>query len=182
MDARGSPAAAGRGARWKRVGIGCLAMLGIGATLGLLAAGVFVVRRHPRILEELGETAKATKRAESSPASEELNRSLCTEALVFAMEDVDRFSHLLGKSVAEGKPAGDLRWLVSCRVRDAGHAPGCDRVAHVFRQTTTERGKYLVVVSAGLVRGADRPLCSAAYDEDGKLMRRVRESGSAVAE
>jgi len=179
MDVRGSPATAGRSARRKRVGMGCLGLLGTGALFALVAAGVFVATRHPKILEQLGETSKAMKRAESSPAAEELNRSMCTEALVFTMEDVARFSELLGKNIAAAR---DLRWLVSCRVRDATHAPGCDRVAHAFRAATTDRGKYLVVVSAGLLRGADRPVCSAAYDEDGKLIRRVREGASTTGD
>jgi hypothetical protein len=38
MDARGTPAAAGGNARWKRVGIAFLAVLGLGAiTLGVVA-------------------------------------------------------------------------------------------------------------------------------------------------
>jgi hypothetical protein len=51
MDARGSPAAAGPGARWKRAGIGCLALLGVGGLVGLVAAGVYVNRRYPWIFE-----------------------------------------------------------------------------------------------------------------------------------
>jgi len=57
-------------------------------------------------------------------------------------------------------------------VRDASRAPGCDEVAKVYRGATTERAPFVVVVTAGHFRASGKPLCSTAYDEHGKPLRR----------
>src|SRR5690242_20475687 len=153
MDARGNPAAAGTSARWKRVGIGCLAVLGIGGILGLVAAGVFVKLRYPWVFEAGKAGQEAMKRATTSPAVQALNDSLCSESMVLSMDDVAKFQGILGKS----SKAPSFRWLVTCHVRVASSAPGCDRVASAFHQVIHENGRFVVMVTTGLVRASGKP-------------------------
>lgn len=180
MDARGNPAAARTSTRWKRVGIGCLAVLGLGGMLGLVAVGVFVKMRYPWIFDVAKAGQEAVKRGKSNPAIQELNAELCSEALLFSAEEVGRFERFLRKQGSgEAKPPDahappPFQWILSCRVRDAARAPGCDRVAQTFHHASTDRGRFVVFVSAGLYVGAGKTLCIGLYDEDGKLVRHFR--------
>jgi hypothetical protein len=175
MDARGNPAAAGQSARWKRVGIGCLAVLGVGGILGLVAAGVFVKIRYPWVFEAGRAGQEAMKRATTSPAVQALNDSLCSESMVLSMDDVAKFQGILGKS--SRKPS--YRWLVTCHVRVASSAPGCDRVARTFHQAIHESGGFMVVVTAGLLRASGKPVCRESYDADGRpLLAAHPDAGS----
>ena len=171
MDARGIPAPAARSARWKRVGIGCLAVLGVTAIIGTVVGALLLKRRYPQIFEMGQASQEMMKRASSSPAVQELNRSLCSEALVLATDDVNRLQGILGKG-SDQIPT-QFRFIVSCHVRDASAAPGCDEVARVYRRATTEAGRFVVVVTAGLFRASGKPVCSTAYDEHGKPLRRA---------
>jgi len=175
MDARGSPAAARRSARWKRFGMGCLAVLAIGGMVGLVVLGLFVKRRYPWIFELGRAGQEAIARGKDSPAVQELSRTLCAETLLFSGEEVSRFQRIMEQKPAEGQ-ASPFRWVLLCHVRAERGAPGCDRVAQVFHQASTERGPFVVVVNAGLVVGSGKPTCSALYDADGKLVRRIRQS------
>ena len=65
MDVRETPDAAARNARWKRVGIGCLAVLGIRGLLGIVVAGVWVKKRYPWVLELGLAGQEAVKRGKS---------------------------------------------------------------------------------------------------------------------
>jgi hypothetical protein len=177
MNARGNPAAAGPSARWKRVGVGCLAVLGVGGILGLVAAGVFVKTRYPWFFE-LGQAGQeAIKRGKSNPAVQELNRTLCGEALLFSAEEVSRFQRILKEKSSQDAHAAPppFRWVLSCRPRDAAHPPGCDRVAQAFHHASTEREPFVVVVATGLY-ASGKMLCTALYDEQGKPVRHVQES------
>jgi hypothetical protein len=178
MDARGNPAAAGTSARWKRVGIGCLAVLGIGGILGLVAAGVFVKLRYPWIFEAGKAGQEAMKRATTSPAVQALNDSLCSESMVLSMDDVVRFQGILGKS----SKAPSFRWLVTCHVRVASSAPACDRVASAFHQAIHENGRFVVMVTAGLVRASGKPLCRETYDAEGRPVRRAHADAGPAQE
>lgn len=169
MDARGIPAPAGRSARWKRVGIGCLAVLGVTAIVGTVVGVLLLKKRYPQIFELGQASEEMMKRAASSPAVQELSRSLCSDALVLATDDVNRLQGILGKS-SDQVPT-QFRFIVSCHVRDASGAPGCDEVAKVYRRSTTERGAFVVVVTAGLFRKSGKAVCSTAYDEHGKPLR-----------
>ena len=179
MDARGSPAAAGRTAGWKRVGMGCLLVLGIGGMVGIVALGLLVKKRYAWIIE-LGRAGQAAvSRGKSSPAVQELNRTLCAEALLFSGEEATRFQRMMEQKPSEER-ASPFRWVLVCHVRGATGAPGCDRVAQVFHraQAAADRGPFVVVVNAGLVVGSGKPTCTAAYDGEGKLVRRVRQDAA----
>jgi hypothetical protein len=167
MDARGTPAAAGGNAGWKRIGIAFLAVLGIGAiTLGVV--GVLVVKkRYPWVFELGRASQEMMKRSARSPATAELNRTLCSEAMVMQAEDVTRLQDLMKQKQAPRIPP-DFRWMVSCHVRDASKAPGCDRVARTFRTVVPDSGKFVVVVTSGLFRGSGKPVCAVAYGADGR--------------
>ncbi|HET6984951.1 MAG TPA: hypothetical protein VFI53_22605, partial [Myxococcaceae bacterium] len=125
MDARGNPVAAGRSARWKRVGIGCLAVLGVGGILAFVAGALFVKTRYPWIFDVAKAGQDAVKRGKSNPAIKELNADLCSEALLFSAEEVGRFERFLGKQGSGEAKAPDahspppFQWILSCRVRDA---------------------------------------------------------------
>jgi hypothetical protein len=174
MDARGAPASARQGGAWKKVGIGCLAVLGIGAIVGAVVV-FLVVRKHYPWVFELGQASQEmVKRAVSSPAATELNRTLCTESWVMEMADFSRLQTLMERKGTEQKRTTrlpDFRWMVSCHVRDASRAPGCDRVASTFRRLVPDPGKFMVVVTTGLFRGAGKSVCTAAYDADGRPIR-----------
>jgi len=169
MDARGSAAAPGRSTVWKRVGIGCLAVLGIGAIAAFVIVAIVVKQRYPWILEAGRAGQEMIRRSQGSPVTAELNRTLCLEAMVLSTEDLTRIQDLIGQKDTR---VGAVRWMVSCRVRDAAHAPACDRVASAFRDLQPDPGKFVVVVTAGFFRGASRPVCSAAYDGSGSPLRR----------
>jgi len=173
MDARGSPAAAGRSAGWKRVGMGCLAVLAIGGMVGLVALGFIVKKRYPWILELGRASQEAIARGKDSPAVQELNRTLCAQTLLFSGDEVSRLQSIMEQKPSEGQTS-PFRWILLCHVRGITGAPGCDRVAQVFHQTSTAGGPFVVVVNAGLVVGSGKPTCSALYDADGKLVRRFR--------
>jgi hypothetical protein len=155
--------------------MGCLAALAIGGMIGLVALGLFVKKRYPWIFELGRAGQQAIARGKDSPAVQELNRTLCAETLLFSGEEVSRFQHIMEQKPAE-KRSSPFRWVLLCHVRDAAGAPGCDRVAQVFQQASTERGPFLVVVNAGLVMGSGKPTCTALYDAEGKLVRRIRQS------
>ena len=82
----------------------------------------------------------------------------------------------MGEKSSGEHAAPSVRWLLLCHVRDVARAPACDRVAQVFHQASTERGSFVVIVNAGLVVGSGKPTCSALYDAEGKLVRRVKQS------
>lgn len=155
--------------------MGCLVVLGIGGMVGLVALGLFVKKRYPWIFELGRAGQEAMARGKDSPAVQELNRTLCAETMLFSGEDVSRFQRILEHRTSE-KQASPFRWLLMCHVRSATGAPGCDRVAQLFHEASTERGPFVVVVNAGLVVGSGKPTCSALYDADGKLVRRIRQS------
>jgi hypothetical protein len=152
--------------------MGCLAVLAIGGMSGLVALGLFVKKRYPWVLELGRASHAAVARGKDSPAVQELNRTLCAETLLFSGEEVSRFQQIREQKPSEGQ-ASPFRWVLLCHVRVATGAPGCDRVAQVFHQASTERGPFLVVVNAGLVVGSGKPTCTALYDADGKLVRRI---------
>jgi hypothetical protein len=164
MDARGNPVAAGQSARWKRVGIGCLAVLGVGGILGLVAGVLLVRARFPAVFKVATEGQEVMQRATMSPAAKALTDSLCSQAMVLPMDDIAKLQGILGKS---SKPPA-YRWLVTCHVRVASSAPGCDRVARTFHQAIHESGGFVVVVTAGLLRASGKPLCRESYDADGR--------------
>jgi hypothetical protein len=134
---------------------------------------------------ELGQASQEMmKRAAwSSPAAAELNRRLCSESLVMEMADVSRLQAIMEQKGTEQKrterAAPDFRWMVSCHVRDASRAPACDRVASTFRQVVPDPGKFVVVVSAGLFRGSGKPVCTVAYDANGRALRPAPDRGTA---
>jgi hypothetical protein len=152
--------------------MGCLAVLAIGGMSGLVALGLFVKKRYPWVLELGRASQAAVARGKDSPAVQELNRTLCAETLLFSGEEVSRFQQIREQKPSEGQ-ASPFRWVLLCHVRVATGAPGCDRVAQVFHQASTERGPFLVVVNAGLVVGSGKPTCTALYDADAKLVRRI---------
>ena len=169
MDARGTPAAAGTSARWKRVGIGCIAVLGVGGLLAFGAAAVFLKVRYPWVFEAGRVGQDAMTRARTGPAVQALNDSLCSESMVLATEDIAKLQGILGKS----SKVPSYRWLVTCHVRVASNAPGCDRVASTFHEAIHESGGFVVVVTAGLLRGSGKPVCKESYDADGKPLWRA---------
>ena len=164
MDARGNPVAAGQSARWKRVGIGCLAVLGVGGILGVVAGALLMRARYPAVFQAVVERQEAVKRATTSPAAQALTDSLCSQAMVLPMDDVAKFRGIPGKSAR--RPS--YRWLVTCHVRTASSAPRCDRVARTFHEAIHESGGFVVVVTAGLLLVSGKPVCRESYDADGK--------------
>jgi hypothetical protein len=171
MDARGNRVAAGQSARWKRVGIGCLAVLGVGGILGLVAGVLFARARYPAFFRVATQGQEVMQRATTSPAAKALTDSLCSQAMVLPMDDIAKLAGGLGKKGPDSSALG-YRWLVSCHVRVASSAPGCDDVASVFHQAIHENGGFRVTVTAGLIRASARPLCQETYDADGRHLRR----------
>jgi hypothetical protein len=177
MDPRGTPADAGRNAVWKRIGIIFLAAFGIGA-IALIAVGFLVVKKkYPWILELGRASQEMMKRSTTSPATAELNRTLCDQSMVMATEDLTRLQGIMKPKPGEKLPS-EFRWMVSCHVRDPSKAPECDRVAKTFRAAVPDHGKFMVFVTAGMFRTAAKPLCMVAYGADGKAIRKAEGSSS----
>ena len=166
MDPRGTPVAAGQKTVWKRIGIIFLAVVGIGA-IGLMLVGFLVVRkRYPWILELGRASQEMVKRSATSPATAELNRTLCSETMVMQTADLTKLQDAMKQKATTRMPP-ELRWMVSCHVRDASKAPGCDQVARTFRSVVPDSGKFVVIVTAGLFRAGSKPLCAVTYRADG---------------
>jgi hypothetical protein len=92
--------------------------------------------------------------------------------MVLPMDDL---SKLVGSLEKKDRPLPSVgyRWLVDCHVRVASSAPACDDVANAFHQATHENGRFVVMVTAGLVRTSAKPLCRELYDDEGKRVRRA---------
>jgi hypothetical protein len=166
MDPRGTPAAAGRNAVWKRIGIIFLAVFGIGA-IALIAVAFLVVKsKYPWVLELGRASQEMVKRSATSPATAELNRTLCSDSMVMETADLNKLQDMLKKKGAP-RLSQQFRFMVSCHVRDASKAPSCDLVARTFRTVVPDTGRFVVVVTAGLFRSGSKPLCAVTYRADG---------------
>ncbi|HEY1416816.1 MAG TPA: hypothetical protein VGF41_02890, partial [Myxococcaceae bacterium] len=181
MDARGNPAAAGQSARWKRVGVGCLAVLGVCGILGLVVGALVMRSRFPGIFQAAAKGQELMKGATTSPAAQALTDSLCSQAMVLPIDEMAKLAGGLGGKDRDVSKLG-YRWLVNCHVRVASSAPGCDAVASAFHQAIHEKGGFVVMVTAGLVRGSAKPLCRQTYDADGRLVRRAHADAGASQE
>jgi hypothetical protein len=174
MDPRGTPAGAGGNAVWKRIGIIFLATFGIGAIVLMVVAFLVVKKRYPWVLELGRASQEMMKRSATSPATAELNRTLCSESMVMQTEDLTRLQQSMKLKPGQRIPP-EFRWMVSCHVRDVGKAPECDRVARTFRTAVPDPGKFVVVVTAGLLRAAAKPVCAVAYDADGRAIQHRKD-------
>src|SRR5215470_7248551 len=115
MDPSGTPAAAGRNAVWKRIGVIFLAVFGIGAIVSIAVAFLVVKHKYPQILE-LGQAGQEMmKRSATSPVTAELNRTLCSESMVMQTEDLTRMQDIMKMKPGARIPP-DFRWMVSCHV------------------------------------------------------------------
>lgn len=170
MDARGNPVAAGQSARWKRVGIGCLAVLGVCGILGMVVGALVLKSRFPGIFQAAARGQDVMKRATTSPAAQALTDSLCSQAMVLPVDEMAKLASGFGGKDPDLSKLG-FRWLVNCHVRVASSAPGCDDVARAFHRAIHERGGFRVTVTAGIIRGSARPLCKESYDADGRPVR-----------
>src|SRR5215472_10381597 len=170
MDPRGTPAA-GRNAVWKRIGIIFLAVFGIGAIALIAVAFLVVKNKYPWVLELGRASQEMMKRSATSPATAELNRTLCSESMVMQTDDLTRLQDIM-KMKRGGRIPPEFRWMVNCFVRDASKAPDCDRVARTFRTVVPDSGKFLVVVTSGMLRSAAKPVCAVAYGADGQPIRK----------
>src|SRR5262249_37136156 len=138
-----NPAPAGGSARWKRVGIGCLAVLGVGGILAFVAGALVMRERFPGIFQAAQTGQEIMRRATTSPAAQALTDSLCSQAMVMPMDEIAKLRGVAEEKGRVEKPL-PYRWLVTCHVRVASSAPGCDRVASVFHQAIHENGRFVV--------------------------------------
>ena len=166
MQPRGAPVTANRATLWKKVAVGCLALVTLG---GLTCAGavMFFVTTNPTLKNSLSASQDFIRGSMESSIARKLSRTLCSKAVVTDARDVLRLRQQMSLGA---EPGPEYRWLVRCHVVGWTKPPTCERVAAAFRKLQPEPGVLVVVVTAGMLR-PDQPACSAAWDAQGTPLR-----------